>query len=181
MNRKLDILVSFWSWGFQEARKSACDTSLAQEAVGTVEPIGRIQMRTRRTLRGHLSKIYAMHWGAESRWIDVLFINFLIFFSIFFLYVETQFCLCFCHVPHFFVIWFLHDCFFIPFRFISFQNLFFNLNARFIFLLMWTFFAMGNGNLNYYPFVACPGLALGWRKIGSPKVCLWHYLSASLC
>lgn len=50
----------------REARKSACDTSLAQEAVGTVEPIGRIQMRTRRTLRGHLSKIYAMHWGAES-------------------------------------------------------------------------------------------------------------------
>ena len=32
-----------------------------------MEPIGRIQMRTRRTLRGHLSKIYAMHWGAESR------------------------------------------------------------------------------------------------------------------
>jgi hypothetical protein len=24
-------------------------------------------MRTRRTLRGHLSKIYAMHWGSESR------------------------------------------------------------------------------------------------------------------
>ena len=33
-----------------------------------MEPIGRIQMRTRRTLRGHLSKIYAMHWGAESRY-----------------------------------------------------------------------------------------------------------------
>ena len=50
----------------QDGRKTACDTTLAQ-AAGTMEPIGRIQMRTRRTLRGHLSKIYAMHWGAESR------------------------------------------------------------------------------------------------------------------
>lgn len=24
-------------------------------------------MRTRRTLRGHLAKIYAMHWGTDSR------------------------------------------------------------------------------------------------------------------
>jgi len=35
-----------------------------------MEPIGRIQMRTRRTLRGHLSKIYAMHWGSESRYFN---------------------------------------------------------------------------------------------------------------
>jgi len=49
----------------RDGRKTACDTTLAQ-AAGTMEPIGRIQMRTRRTLRGHLSKIYAMHWGAES-------------------------------------------------------------------------------------------------------------------
>lgn len=32
-----------------------------------IEPVGRIQMRTRRTLRGHLAKIYAMHWGNDSR------------------------------------------------------------------------------------------------------------------
>lgn len=32
-----------------------------------VEPVGRIQMRTRRTLRGHLAKIYAMHWATDSR------------------------------------------------------------------------------------------------------------------
>ncbi len=51
----------------QDGRKAACDTTLAQ-AAGTTEPIGRIQMRTRRTLRGHLSKIYAMHWGSESRY-----------------------------------------------------------------------------------------------------------------
>ncbi|KAK4337111.1 hypothetical protein RND71_043429 [Anisodus tanguticus] len=32
-----------------------------------MDPIGRIQMRTRRTLRGHLAKIYAMHWASDSR------------------------------------------------------------------------------------------------------------------
>ncbi|XP_026473079.1 guanine nucleotide-binding protein subunit beta-1 [Ctenocephalides felis] len=50
----------------RDARKAACDTSLVQ-ATGNLEPIGRIQMRTRRTLRGHLAKIYAMHWGSDSR------------------------------------------------------------------------------------------------------------------
>lgn len=50
----------------RDARKVACDTSLVQ-ATNTLEPIGRIQMRTRRTLRGHLAKIYAMHWGSDSR------------------------------------------------------------------------------------------------------------------
>ena len=50
----------------REGRKAACDTTLAQ-ATGSMDPIGRIQMRTRRTLRGHLSKVYAMHWGADSR------------------------------------------------------------------------------------------------------------------
>ena len=34
-----------------------------------LDPVGRIQMRTRRTLRGHLAKIYAMHWGTDSRWV----------------------------------------------------------------------------------------------------------------
>lgn len=29
--------------------------------------IQRVQMRTRRTLRGHLAKIYAMHWSSDSR------------------------------------------------------------------------------------------------------------------
>jgi len=51
----------------QDARKAACDTTLAQATSG-MEPIGRIQMRTRRTLRGHLAKIYAMHWGSDSRY-----------------------------------------------------------------------------------------------------------------
>lgn len=50
----------------QEARKAAGDTTLAQACSG-VEAVGRIQMRTRRTLRGHLAKIYAMHWASDSR------------------------------------------------------------------------------------------------------------------
>ena len=50
----------------QEARKAAQDTSLVQ-ATSNVEPLSRIQMRTRRTLRGHLAKIYAMHWASDSR------------------------------------------------------------------------------------------------------------------
>lgn len=52
---------------FQDARKAACDATLLQVAQN-VDQIGRIQMRTRRTLRGHLAKIYAMHWGSDSRY-----------------------------------------------------------------------------------------------------------------
>lgn len=52
---------------FQEARKATADTTLAQ-MTANIEPVGRIQMRTRRTLRGHLAKIYAMHWASDSRY-----------------------------------------------------------------------------------------------------------------
>ena len=45
----------------------AADTSLAQMTL-SLEPVSRVLMRTRRTLRGHLSKIYAMHWAADSRY-----------------------------------------------------------------------------------------------------------------
>ncbi|XP_043935543.1 guanine nucleotide-binding protein G(I)/G(S)/G(T) subunit beta-3 [Protopterus annectens] len=48
-----------------EARKAVADSSLAEVTSG-METLGRIQMRTRRTLRGHLAKIYAMHWSADS-------------------------------------------------------------------------------------------------------------------
>ena len=51
---------------FKEDRKQKCDTTLDKE-VEQLEPIGRIQMRMRRTLRGHLAKIYAMHWASDSR------------------------------------------------------------------------------------------------------------------
>lgn len=50
----------------KEQRKKCKDTTLVQAALN-VEPLGRIQMRTRRTLRGHLAKIYAMHWSKDSR------------------------------------------------------------------------------------------------------------------
>ena len=60
----------------KDARKAACDATLLQVAQN-VDQIGRIQMRTRRTLRGHLAKIYAMHWGSDSRFI--FFLSFLIY------------------------------------------------------------------------------------------------------
>jgi len=50
----------------RDDRKAKCDTTL-EAAVQQLEPVGRIQMRTRRTLRGHLAKIYAMHWASDSR------------------------------------------------------------------------------------------------------------------
>ncbi|MBN3316933.1 GBB protein, partial [Atractosteus spatula] len=49
-----------------DARKAVADTTLAEIVAGT-EVVGRIQMRTRKTLRGHLAKIYAMHWATDSR------------------------------------------------------------------------------------------------------------------
>ena len=51
----------------QDARKAVNDSSLAT-ITSNMDSIGRIQMRTRRTLRGHLAKIYAMHWGSDSRY-----------------------------------------------------------------------------------------------------------------
>jgi hypothetical protein len=58
----------------KDARKAACDATLLQVAQN-VDQIGRIQMRTRRTLRGHLAKIYAMHWGSDSRLVFFFFSN----------------------------------------------------------------------------------------------------------
>ena len=48
-------------------RQKVRDTTLV-EVGSNVEILGRIQMRTRRTLRGHLAKIYAMHWATDSRY-----------------------------------------------------------------------------------------------------------------
>ncbi|XP_063718461.1 guanine nucleotide-binding protein subunit beta-1-like [Symsagittifera roscoffensis] len=50
----------------REARKQASDASLA-EVVASVPAVQRITVRTRRTMRGHLAKIYAMHWSADSK------------------------------------------------------------------------------------------------------------------
>ena len=43
------------------------DTTM-QQATASVEALGRVQLRSRKTLRGHLAKIYAMHWATDSRY-----------------------------------------------------------------------------------------------------------------
>ena len=48
-----------------DARKACADATLSQ--ITNTDPVGRVQTRTRRTLRGHLAKIYAMHWATDSR------------------------------------------------------------------------------------------------------------------
>ena len=50
----------------REARMSVNDTTLSEVAQPT-QTVGRISLRTRKTLRGHLAKIYAMHWASDSR------------------------------------------------------------------------------------------------------------------
>lgn len=62
------MLCYFWNY---EVKNSVFDTFLFQ-ITANIDPVGRIQMRTRRTLRGHLAKIYAMHWGTDSRWVLVI-------------------------------------------------------------------------------------------------------------
>lgn len=62
----LKLLFFFSSCASQAARKAVQDSTL-QEAAAGITVVGRVQMKTRKTLRGHLAKIYAMHWGAESK------------------------------------------------------------------------------------------------------------------
>lgn len=50
----------------QEARKQACDTTIEQ-MTDNIEPLNKLHLRVRRTLKGHLAKIYAMHWASDSR------------------------------------------------------------------------------------------------------------------
>ncbi|KAG5201079.1 hypothetical protein MJG53_013286 [Ovis ammon polii x Ovis aries] len=49
----------------RDARKACADATLSQ--ITNTDPAGRIQTHTRRTLRGRLAKIYAMHCGTDSR------------------------------------------------------------------------------------------------------------------
>ena len=55
----------------QDGRHKAKDVEFVDEGA-KVDPVGRIYMKTRRTLRGHLAKIYAMHWAKDSRYHWVL-------------------------------------------------------------------------------------------------------------
>jgi len=50
----------------RESRKLKCDTTITQSC-SNIRPINRLSIRTRRTLKGHLAKIYAMQWGSDSK------------------------------------------------------------------------------------------------------------------
>lgn len=50
----------------RDARMAVADSSLS-EVASDVPAISRVSLRTRKTLRGHLAKIYAMHWATDSR------------------------------------------------------------------------------------------------------------------
>eukprot|EP00123_Amoebidium_parasiticum_P008776 comp19018_c0_seq3/m.21400 comp19018_c0_seq3/g.21400 ORF comp19018_c0_seq3/g.21400 comp19018_c0_seq3/m.21400 type:complete len:344 (-) comp19018_c0_seq3:219-1250(-) len=47
-------------------RESKRDTTL-RDACGDVADLPKVMLRVRRTLRGHLAKIYAMHWSTDNR------------------------------------------------------------------------------------------------------------------
>lgn len=55
-------------WPPQEARKSVQDATL-QDSVSGTAALGKVQLKSRKTLRGHLAKIYAMQWGTDSKYI----------------------------------------------------------------------------------------------------------------
>ena len=48
------------------AQQDANDTTLKQ-AASDVDLLGKIGIKNKRTLRGHLAKIYSMHWAEDSR------------------------------------------------------------------------------------------------------------------
>ncbi|KAI5453659.1 G protein subunit beta [Naganishia albida] len=50
----------------RQKRDQTADTSLRAMSQD-VEPLARVVMRPRRTLKGHLAKIYAMHWSLDNR------------------------------------------------------------------------------------------------------------------
>jgi guanine nucleotide-binding protein G(I)/G(S)/G(T) subunit beta-1 len=41
--------------------------NLVKAVAADIEPLPRIMMKVRRTLKGHLAKIYAMHWASDKR------------------------------------------------------------------------------------------------------------------
>ncbi|KAL1915357.1 uncharacterized protein VTP21DRAFT_6815 [Calcarisporiella thermophila] len=50
----------------RKKKEALADTTLRSMAKD-IDPLPRLTMRTRRTLRGHLAKIYAMHWAMDRR------------------------------------------------------------------------------------------------------------------
>lgn len=50
-----------------DLRAHSNDTTLLSDAAKQLKPIDKLQLSSRAVLRGHLSKIYAMHWARDSR------------------------------------------------------------------------------------------------------------------
>ncbi|XP_056154190.1 guanine nucleotide-binding protein G(I)/G(S)/G(T) subunit beta-3b [Lampris incognitus] len=50
----------------ETARKAVADNNMAASA-GGVAAVGQVQLKQRKNLKGHLAKIYALHWGGDSR------------------------------------------------------------------------------------------------------------------
>ncbi|KAM4539612.1 guanine nucleotide-binding protein G(I)/G(S)/G(T) subunit beta-3b [Odontesthes bonariensis] len=50
----------------EAARKAVNDTTMTS-AAGGLAAVGRVQLKLRKTLKGHLAKIYAMHWAEDAR------------------------------------------------------------------------------------------------------------------
>lgn len=38
-----------------------------KQVAADIEPLPRVMMKVKRTLKGHLAKIYAMHWASDKR------------------------------------------------------------------------------------------------------------------
>lgn len=62
-----EFFPSFLTFSPQAARKAVNDTTMSAASSG-VASVGRVQLKLRKTLKGHLAKIYAMHWAEDSRW-----------------------------------------------------------------------------------------------------------------
>ena len=62
LKKEIDRLKST----IQEARKNVNDTNLSHSA-SELDPVGKIIPKNKRTLKGHLAKIYSMDWCADSR------------------------------------------------------------------------------------------------------------------
>ncbi|KAL3043551.1 hypothetical protein OYC64_003417 [Pagothenia borchgrevinki] len=50
----------------EAARKGVNDGNMSS-AAGSATDVGRVQLKLRKSLKGHLAKIYSMHWASDSR------------------------------------------------------------------------------------------------------------------
>ncbi|KAI4817927.1 hypothetical protein KUCAC02_011299 [Chaenocephalus aceratus] len=50
----------------EAARKAVNDGNMTA-AAGSATEVGRVQLKLRKSLKGHLAKIYSMHWSSDSR------------------------------------------------------------------------------------------------------------------